>query len=427
MAMLRAKQIKLVSEGDIIVGGVSGNGVVLSKGTEGQVLKSTASGVTYSTLASTEVSHGAGTVGSKLDAIDTSLAGLQTEVDAIETSVGLNADGTLTAPVGSNYLDAITSVVGGLSALDTAIKAEETRALAAEAALDGRIDALEGFDALRFSGTLAGDILAEDLPATPVIGDVYRIITVGAADFAGLGFDVNVGDFVAYAATGTWVKFDNSDPSVEGVALRTSVTGNAYEGYTIDIDAGYVGQASITTVGTITTGTWNGTTIGQAYGGTGITTVTLAADENKVLTVGADGTLAYAYVSAIRDGAGAVVAEVSGAELVAATATTAGSAALAYTTKGYVDAEISDAIAEVTAGASSKKDEDFVVGAAPDADYEVTLAAAPKASNDVSVYFNGVKLLKTGYTVTGTTVALIDSINGYAAEEGDVISVVYMV
>lgn len=427
MAMLRAKQIKLVAEGDLIVGGVSGAGVVLSKGTAGQVLKATANGLEYAGLASTEISHGVGTVGSKLDAIDLSLADLQTEVDSIETAVGLNADGTLTAPVGSNYLDAITSVVGGLSALDAAVKAEETRALLAEAALDGRIDALEGLDALRFVGTLAGDIEAAALPATPVAGDVYRIITTGAANFAELGFDVNVGDFVVYTTESTWVKFDNTDPTVEGVALRTTVTGNAFEGYTIDIDAGYVGQASITTVGTITTGTWNGTTIGQAFGGTGITTVTLAADENKVLTVGADGTLAYAYVGAIRDGAGAVVAEVSGTELVAATATTAGSDALAYTTKGYVDAEISDAIDAVTAGASAKKDEDFTVGAAPSANYEVTLAAAPKASNDVSVYFNGVKLLKAGYTVTGTTVALIDSANGYAAEEGDVISVVYMV
>lgn len=427
MAMLRAKQIKLVAEGDIIVGGVSGNGVVLSKGTEGQVLKSTASGVTYSTLASTEVSHGAGTVGSKLDAIDTSLAGLQTEVDAIETAVGLNADGTLTAPVGSNYLDAITSVVGGLSALDVAIKAEETRALAAEAALDGRIDALEGLDALRFVGTLAGDILAEDLPATPAAGDVYRIITVGAADFAGLGFDVNVGDFVVYTTESTWVKFDNTDPTVEGVALRTLVTGNAFEGYTIDIDAGYVGQASITTVGTITTGTWNGSVVGQAYGGTGISTVTLAADENKVLTVNASGVLEYRYIVSIRDGAGIEVASGASGELRANAATQSNSDDLAYTTKGYVDAEIADAVAEVTAGASAKKDEDFTVGAAPSANYQVTLAATPKALNDVSVYFNGMKLLKTGYTVTGTTVALIDSANGYAAEEGDVISVVYMV
>jgi hypothetical protein len=40
----------------------------------------------------------------------------------------------------------------------------------------------------------------------------------------------------------------------------------------IDIASTYVGQSSITTLGTITTGVWNGTTIAVANGGTGATT-----------------------------------------------------------------------------------------------------------------------------------------------------------
>jgi len=51
-----------------------------------------------------------------------------------------------------------------------------------------------------------------------------------------------------------------------GTANRISVTANA-----IDIASTYVGQSSITTLGTIATGTWNADTIGVAYGGTGIT------------------------------------------------------------------------------------------------------------------------------------------------------------
>ena len=42
----------------------------------------------------------------------------------------------------------------------------------------------------------------------------------------------------------------------------------------IDISANYVGQSSITTLGTITTGTWNGNTVGVGYGGTGTTSFT---------------------------------------------------------------------------------------------------------------------------------------------------------
>jgi hypothetical protein len=49
-----------------------------------------------------------------------------------------------------------------------------------------------------------------------------------------------------------------------GTAGRVSVSADA-----IDIDSTYVGQNTITTVGTITTGTWNGTDIAVADGGTG--------------------------------------------------------------------------------------------------------------------------------------------------------------
>ena len=54
--------------------------------------------------------------------------------------------------------------------------------------------------------------------------------------------------------------------NVIGTASRISVSANA-----INIDTGYVGQATITTLGTIGTGTWNATTIGVAKGGTGLT------------------------------------------------------------------------------------------------------------------------------------------------------------
>lgn len=57
--------------------------------------------------------------------------------------------------------------------------------------------------------------------------------------------------------------------TVNGTASRISVTDSSGPNPVIDIDASYVGQASITTLGTITTGTWNGTTISPIYGGTG--------------------------------------------------------------------------------------------------------------------------------------------------------------
>jgi hypothetical protein len=58
---------------------------------------------------------------------------------------------------------------------------------------------------------------------------------------------------------------------VVGTANRISVAADS-----IDIDAAYVGQASITTLGTITTGTWTGTAIAVANGGTGGTSAAAA-------------------------------------------------------------------------------------------------------------------------------------------------------
>src|SRR6056300_303864 len=63
--------------------------------------------------------------------------------------------------------------------------------------------------------------------------------------------------------------------SVSGTTNRVSSTGGATP--VIDIDAAYVGQTSLTTLGTITTGTWNGTDIAVADGGTGRGTATAYA------------------------------------------------------------------------------------------------------------------------------------------------------
>lgn len=63
--------------------------------------------------------------------------------------------------------------------------------------------------------------------------------------------------------------------SVSGTADRITSTGGATP--VIDIAATYVGQTSITTLGTIATGTWEATDVGVAHGGTGRSTATAYA------------------------------------------------------------------------------------------------------------------------------------------------------
>lgn len=74
---------------------------------------------------------------------------------------------------------------------------------------------------------------------------------------------------------------------VVGTAGRISVAADS-----IDIDSAYVGQATITTLGTVTTGVWNGTTVAVANGGTGATTLTgmLRGNGTGAFTAAVDGT-----------------------------------------------------------------------------------------------------------------------------------------
>lgn len=88
--------------------------------------------------------------------------------------------------------------------------------------------------------------------------------------------------------------------NVVGTADRISVSANA-----VDIASTYAGQTSITTLGTIATGTWNATTIATTKGGTGLTSYTTgdllyasgtdtlaklaAGDTGKVLQINASG------------------------------------------------------------------------------------------------------------------------------------------
>jgi len=149
----------------------------------------------------------------------------------------------------------------------------------------------------------------DTLPMTVGVTDIVFIQFSGAGTFTagdglsltGTEFAVNVSatggieisaDALQLKSTvaGTGLTYTDGVLDVVGTANRITANSDS-----IDIASTYVGQSSITTLGTITTGTWNGTAIGTAYGGTGITSY----NYGDLLVANVSGTLSALTVGSV--------------------------------------------------------------------------------------------------------------------------------
>ncbi len=113
---------------------------------------------------------------------------------------------------------------------------------------------------VQFSG--AGQVIAGD--ALTKTGNELDVIVAAAG---GLEIVTNALQLKA-AVAGAGLTYTSGVLNVIGVADRVTVAADS-----VDIASTYVGQNSITTLGTVTTGTWGATTIAVGKGGTGLTTV----------------------------------------------------------------------------------------------------------------------------------------------------------
>ena len=110
------------------------------------------------------------------------------------------------------------------------------------------------------------------------------------------GWVVTTDGAITVGTTGiAWAQFSGAGSITAGDGLTKSGstlnvgagTGITVNADTVQISASYVGQTSITTLGTITTGTWNGTDIAVADGGTGASDASTART-NLGLAIGTD-------------------------------------------------------------------------------------------------------------------------------------------
>ena len=96
----------------------------------------------------------------------------------------------------------------------------------------------------------------------------YVLSTNGAITLGTTGITFEQFSGAGQIAAGNGLTKTGNTIDVVGTADKITVSSNA-----ITIASSYVGQNTITTLGTITTGVWNGTDIGVAHGGTGLSAI----------------------------------------------------------------------------------------------------------------------------------------------------------
>ena len=116
------------------------------------------------------------------------------------------------------------------------------------------------------------DVNAVSVTTLDDIGDV-TITSAGAGDFLKWNGSAWVNDAIDLGTdtTGNYV----SDVTA-GTGITVTHTPGEGSSAAVAIASNYAGQNTITTLGTVTTGTWNGTAVGVEYGGTGATTASAA-------------------------------------------------------------------------------------------------------------------------------------------------------
>jgi len=256
--------VKLDAAGKLVLGGA-----LSDLATDSELSAAIATEVTNrNTAISTAISQ---EVSDRNSAISAAVSPVQTEVDAIETAVGLNSNGTMTALAGNNYANG-TTVLGALTAMDGAVKtaidgklslsggtmtgalildADPTANLGAATKqyVDGKISALG--NAFEYVGTIAlagaSSGAAYDLSVLTKKdpGDYYKVITASGWFKVGSGgtpFYANVGDGLVWNTSSGVDIVDNTNSQVQGTTNFITVTGTADTGFTVDVASNFKGR-----------------------------------------------------------------------------------------------------------------------------------------------------------------------------------------
>ena len=142
----------------------------------------------------------------------------------------------------------------------------------------------------------------DNTPGTEVTGGAFTFVEEGTTN-ADSGWVLTTNGVITIGTTAlSFAQFSGAGQIAAGAGLTK--TGNTIDvvgtadritvnADSIDIASTYVGQTSITTLGTIGTGTWEGTVVGPTYGGTGVN------NGSKTITLGGNLTTSGSFATTL--------------------------------------------------------------------------------------------------------------------------------
>jgi hypothetical protein len=231
----------------------------------------------------------------------------------------------------------------------------------------------------------------------------------------------------------TWNQNTTGSAGSVANALTFAASGGAAAGATFNgssaktIDYSSIGAAptagstSITTLGTISSGTWNGTTIATAYGGTGLTSFTsngaVYATSTSALTTGTlpiasggTGSTTKNFIDISTD-----QTSIGGNKTFSNTIT-----ANTIVKTGGTSAQFLMADGSVSSGTPLLTEADVEVTATAAGQTSFALTQIPSSLSKVKMYVNGIRISKTAYTISGSTLTYIPANNeSYSISVGD--------
>ncbi len=288
----------------LIAGGTTATGAhqsLASVGTLGQVLTSAGAGAlpTWSTPVTGTVTSVSGTT----DRITVATGTTTPVIDIAATYVGQSSITTLgTVATGVWNGTVVTGQYGGTGVANTGKTITLGGSLSTVGAFTSAFTMTNNTTVtFPVSGTLATttDLITVNHGGTGnTTFTAYSVICAGTTatgafqNVVGLGTATQVLTSNGAGALPTWQDAGTGYvTSVAGTTNRITSTGGTTP--VLDISASYVGQASITTLGTVTTGVWTGTVVAGQYGGTGV------ANTGKTMTIGGNFTTSGAFTTTL--------------------------------------------------------------------------------------------------------------------------------